>query len=55
VPPLPPPPDLSGLPKDSQGRPIIAGNSNYALVVDDDAQMRPVNVLAACSALITDA
>jgi len=53
VPPLPPPPDLSRFPKDSKGRPIIAGNSNYALVIDDDAKMQPVNVISACGELIT--
>jgi hypothetical protein len=53
VPPLPPPPDLSRLPKDAQGRPIIANNGNYALVVDDNAKTRPVDVISDCGALIT--
>ena len=53
VPPLPPPPDLSRLPKDAQGRPIIVGGSNYALVIDQNAKMRPVDVISDCGGLIT--
>jgi hypothetical protein len=53
VPPLPPAADLSRLPKDEQGRPIVSQSQNYAIVVDDDAKLRPVHVLAACSDLIT--
>ena len=53
VPPVPPAADLSKLPKDAQGRPIISQSRNYAIVVDDDAKLRPVNVLAACSELVT--
>jgi hypothetical protein len=52
VPPLPPV-DLSALPKDSQGRPIIAQSGNLALVAETAGKRRPVNVLAACSGLIT--
>jgi len=53
VPPLPPAADLSRLPKDAQGRPVISQSRNYALVVDEDAKLRPVDVLSTCGELIT--
>ena len=52
VPPLPEA-DLSGLPKDAQGRPVLSQSGGAALVLDKPAKLQPVNVLAACSALVT--
>jgi|MudIll2142460700_1097286.scaffolds.fasta_scaffold07471_3 hypothetical protein len=52
VPPLPDV-DLSGLAKDSQGRPVLAQSGGTALVLEKQVKLRPVNVLAACSSLVT--
>jgi Domain of unknown function (DUF4124) len=51
VPPLPNV-DLSGPAKDAQGRPIMAQSGGAAIVLEK-GKLRPTNVLAACSALVT--
>jgi hypothetical protein len=45
--------DLSQLPKDAQGRPVLSQSDQAALVLEKQAKVQPVNVLAACSALVT--
>ncbi len=52
VPPLPKV-DLSGLPRDAQGRPILSQSGSAAIVLDQRDKLGPTNVLAACSALVT--
>lgn len=48
----PPQPDLSALPKDAQGRPILSRSGDAALVLEKRAP-GPTNVLAACSSMVT--
>jgi hypothetical protein len=52
VPPLPPV-DLARLPTDAQGRPVLGGSAGSEIVADKQAKRRPVNVLAACSSLVS--
>lgn len=52
VPPLPPV-DLSHLPTDAQGRPVIARSGGAEIVAEKQANRTPVNVLAACSVLVS--
>lgn len=48
----PPQADLSALPKDAQGRPILSRSGDAALVLEKRAP-GPTNVLAACSSMVT--
>ena len=52
VPPLPRV-DLSGLPKDAQGRPILSRSGDASIVLEPRGAPGPTNVLAACSTLVT--
>lgn len=51
VPPLPPV-DVSGLPRDGLGRPVVASSPQGAIVLEQRPR-GPIQVLAACSALVT--
>jgi hypothetical protein len=53
VPPLPPAPDLSALPKDAQGRSIAAQSGGAEIALARPDKRTPLNVLAACSGLVT--
>lgn len=48
----PPKVDLSGLPIDAQGRPILSQSGGAAIVLDK-RPLGPTNVLAACSSMVT--
>ena len=48
-----PNPDLSNLPRDAQGRPVLSDSGGAQIVLEAQATPGPVNVLAACSALVT--
>lgn len=48
----PPQADLSGLPKDAQGRPILSRSGDATIVLEKRAP-GPTNVLAACSSMVT--
>lgn len=48
----PPQADLSALPKDAQGRPILSRSGDAAIVLEQRAP-GPTNVLAACSSMVT--
>lgn len=48
----PPQADLSALPKDAQGRPILSRSGDAAIVLEKRAP-GPTNVLAACSSMVT--
>jgi len=52
VPPLPRV-DLSGLPKDAQGRPILSQSGDASIVLESRGAPGPTHVLAACSTLVT--
>jgi hypothetical protein len=52
VPPLPSP-DLSSLPADERGRPVLSRSGGAAIVLEKQEAPGPINVLAACSALVT--
>jgi hypothetical protein len=52
VPPLPKV-DVSGLPRDARGRPIVGQMGDSALVLEKRDQPGPANALAACSTLVT--
>jgi hypothetical protein len=49
----PPQTDLSGLPKDAQGRPILSRSGDATLVLEPRGAPGPTNVLAACSSMVT--
>ncbi len=48
----PPQADLSALPKDAQGRPILSRSGDAAVVLEQRAP-GPTNVLAVCSSMVT--
>jgi hypothetical protein len=48
----PPQVDVSGLPRDAQGRPILSRSGDATLVLEQRAP-GPTNVLAACSSMVT--
>lgn len=52
VPPLPPASDLSALPKDAQGRPVIVSSPQGQIVLEKGPR-GPIQLLAACSVLVT--
>ena len=45
--------DLSALPKDEQGRPVLTQVGGARVVLDPKAKRGPVNFIAACSVMIT--
>jgi hypothetical protein len=49
----PPQTDLSGLPKDAQGRPILSQSGDATIVLEPRGAPGPTNVLAACSSMVT--
>ena len=49
----PPQNDLSGLPKDAQGRPILSRSGDATIVLEPRGAPGPTNVLAACSSMVT--
>ena len=49
----PPQTDLSGLPKDAQGRPILSRSGDATIVLEPRGAPGPTNVLAACSSMVT--
>lgn len=51
--PPPPTPDVSGLPKDANGRPVLIQTPQGAITLEKQDKRTPLNVLAACSVLIT--